>query len=267
MFKKTFTTVILLTAAATVAWYASTAFAATVTKDLVSLWTFNKDTIQGDTVKDSWGNNHGTMKGGSESVEGKSGQSLKFDGVDDIIEVPYHESLHFDKNSITMSIWIQVHGGDDNWIIYDGDGGRAGYAMEYGERPDRDSFCTSFWNTGGTRFNLFGDGSKKHKLDTWHHVVGILDGQKMKVYVNGELDKEMDFVGQVRKNTQDPIHIGSYGYAGGYFCDATIDEVCIYGRALSEAEINQNYRSTTSLLPVCPAGKLSVCWGEIKASK
>jgi hypothetical protein len=264
MLKKMLTIVILLAVFAIVVLSVSTAVAVIVTQDLVSLWTFDKATIKDDTFEDSWGKNDGTITGDPQSVSGKIGQALRFDGVDDILEVPNSESLQFDQNAITMSVWIQVHSGDDNWILYDGHGGRAGYAMVHDDRNDKDTFGTSFWNTAGTRYNLFGDGKHKHKPDTWHHVVGLLDGKQMKLYVNGEFEKEMAFEGQVRKNNQDPFHIGSYGFAGGYFVDGTIDEVAIYNRALSEAEIKNNYNSTT---PVRPRGKLSVCWGEIKALK
>lgn len=266
MLKKTLTIVILLAVGAVVVLSASKAFAVIVTNDLVSFWTFDKATIKDNTFKDSWGKNDGTLTGAPQSVEGKIGQALRFDGVDDILEVPNSESLQFDQNSITMSVWIQVHSGDDNWILYDGNGAGAGYAMVHDDRDGTDTFGTSFWNTAGTRHNLFGDGNNKHKPDTWHHVVGVLDGNQMKLYVNGEFEKEMVFEGQVRKNNQDPFHIGSYGFAGGYFVDGTIDEVTIYGRALSEAEIKQNYNST-SQTPVRPTGKLSRCWGEIKALK
>ena len=43
-----------------------------------------------------------------------------------------------------------------------------------------------------------------------------------------------------------------------------LDEICLYEKALSEAEVLQNMEAEG--LSVNPAGKLSLTWGEIKAS-
>ena len=52
------------------AWYATVAEAAVVTDGLVSYWTFDESTIQGDTVEDIFGDNDGTVMGAPEMVEG-----------------------------------------------------------------------------------------------------------------------------------------------------------------------------------------------------
>jgi hypothetical protein len=264
MLKKTFTKIFLLVFIATVAWYLSTAEAKFVTEDLVSLWTFDKEDIEGNNVKDFWGNNDGEIKGAPKSVGGIVNEALKFDGVKDWVEIPSDESLDFEENSVTMTVWIMPHGGEDNWIIYDGDGGRAAYALVHDDRGHTDTFGVSFWNTAGVRVNFFGEGKFKHPLDKWYYVVGLLDGNKVKLYVNGKFEKETDFDGKIRQNTQDPIHIARYGFADNYFVNGTIDEIGIYGRALTDTEIEANYKAISPKAAVRPAGKVSTCWGKIK---
>lgn len=46
-----------------------------------------------------------------------------------------------------------------------------------------------------------------------------------------------------------------------------IDEVGLYGRALTEGEILQNYVAEGMPVAVSPADKLSGIWGKIKAAR
>jgi len=54
-------------------------------------------------------------------------------------------------------------------------------------------------------------------------------------------------------------------YGDRAWFDGTIDEVCIYNRALSEKEVKQNFKSKG--WAVNRADKLSVIWGDIKVSR
>ena len=51
-----------------------------ITDGLVSYWSFNKDSVAGETVKDIFGASDGTMDGNVEVVDGKVGEALKFSG-------------------------------------------------------------------------------------------------------------------------------------------------------------------------------------------
>jgi hypothetical protein len=86
---------------------------------------------------------------------------------------------------------------------------------------------------------------RKDVLDTyqWYHVAATHDGTTLKLYVNGNIADTDPAAGYVRTNTY-PVAFGkaSYGttYAGEYF-DGILDEVCIYNRALTDAEIQCLY--------------------------
>jgi hypothetical protein len=73
---------------------------------LVSYWNFNKGNIQGETVKDVWGENDGTIKGDPKTVEGKFGEALEFGG-DDLVEVPDAESLQIDSTG-AIELWVKI---------------------------------------------------------------------------------------------------------------------------------------------------------------
>ena len=77
---------------------------------LVLHLSFDKDTIQGDTVKDlSEEGNDGIINGAAKMVTGKHGDALEFDGKDDFVEVPLEDSITFSTgDSLTIQVWIKT---------------------------------------------------------------------------------------------------------------------------------------------------------------
>ena len=76
-----------------------------VTDGLVSFWTFDKSDIDGKTVKDVWGKNHGTIEGNPKKVEGKVEEVMEFDGADDFVDCGSDASLDI-TDAITIQVWI-----------------------------------------------------------------------------------------------------------------------------------------------------------------
>jgi len=95
----------------------------------------------------------------------------------------------------------------------------------------------------------------------WHYLTGVLTGDQILIYLDGELGAEIDF-GQQVSTTSTATTIG--GASDGFF-NGIIDEALIYGRALSEEE-QQNFEST-QFFPVDPMNKLTSCWAELKVSR
>ena len=81
---------------------------ADVVKDgLVSSWTFNANTIDGATLRDVWGNNHGTISGNPKIEKGIFGEALSFNGTDDYIDLGNNPSLDFDRDdAFSTEAWI-----------------------------------------------------------------------------------------------------------------------------------------------------------------
>ncbi len=71
----------------------------------------------------------------------------------------------------------------------------------------------------------------------WYHLVGIDDGVNLKVYING--NEVRSGSSATRISGVWSVKVGARGTTN-YF-DGTIDEVHIYDRALSAAEIRKHY--------------------------
>jgi hypothetical protein len=108
------------------------------------------------------------------------------------------------------------------------------------------------------KWNIYFDGtSSATELDsiapaainTWYNVVAILRGTSMELHINGELDNSTTHLGGLNAAGVDPnLQIGTQlqpSYST-YSFDGQIANVLIYNRALSVAELKQNYNAQRS---------------------
>ena len=119
-------------------------------------------------------------------------------------------------------------------------GGTPGYSGENQSGVSR-SFATA---AGGT-LNTAG----------WQHVVGVYDGANARLYVNGTQVATAAVSGFVANSSQ-PLRFGATGRSGtiNYF-NGDLDEVAIFNRALSAAEISSRYQVAVYATP--PTGVYS----------
>lgn len=75
--------------------------------------------------------------------------------------------------------------------------------------------------------------------NTYTHVVGTYDGVAIKLYINGALVSTTPYTTAITHDTGS-LKIGNHG--GGAFWQGRLDEVAIYGRAISPDEVLQHYR-------------------------
>jgi len=238
-----------------------------VTNGLVGFWTFDKTTIAGKTVKDLLGNHDGTINGAPGTVAGKIGEALSFDGKADFVEVKHSASLNL-KEAITIEFWFSLKGksGDNDYPRTVSKGQSTSDNSGYGVWVKDTSGATDigFRSTTLTPNDIRAQNVPNYDDNKWHHVMVTYDGKKGKLFVDGDKLVDIDVSGDLSQN-EEPLHIGD-GNNERHF-NGLIDEVRIYNRGLSEAEVQQNYKVTSNLLAVAPTGKLTTAWGKIKQLK
>ena len=238
---------------------------------LVSYWSFDKADIQGDTAKDGWGNNDGTIVGGAKTVSGKVAEALELNGVDQYVDVghPADGSLDFGADGdFTIAAWINVSEipPDQYTIVSKGDRGSSARIL-FKILADKAYITLANEPGGGPKPDF---SSVATVVDgEWHYVALVVDrANATKIYVDGVLDTEGMASEGTDVNTTSPLHIGKShqdGNAARRFLKGLIDEVCIYNKALSDAEMEQNYAAQG--LAVEPSDKkLTLTWGNIKVS-
>jgi hypothetical protein len=255
MFSKTLTSV-LIVVGASILMCAFVAKAQIVQEGLISYWTFDEPDIDGDTVKDVWGNNHGTIVGDPEVVEGKVGEALKFDGEDDYVKVPHSEELDFQTDEATVEAWIYPNAIEaDKHTLYR----KADVTDKFIIRLNGSNLELYLQTDADSNNVMAGD----IQANRWQHVLGRYDGSNLEVFIDGISVGSVEHSGDLVSDVAD-AYIGSRPSDRRY--NGIIDEIRLYNRALSEAEIRQNMNAQ-GFAVIAPTRKLAISWGEVKDSR
>jgi hypothetical protein len=186
--------------------------------NMISWWT-------GDGSADDLQNgNDGTLVNGATFAAGMVDQGFSLDGVNDRIDVP--DSGNLDVSSqMTIDAWINptVLGGSIVDKITAG--GSDGYLLDVFGGKVRFVFASQEV-TGGTTL----------QTNVFTHVAATYDFSTLNVYVNGVLDGTFSAEELALSPNGLPLIIGA-SQTGANTFSGLIDEVEIFSRALSEAEI------------------------------
>jgi Ca2+-binding RTX toxin-like protein len=211
------------------AWGAKSAQAA-ADPDLIAAYSF--DEAAGTVAHDSVGSHDGTFKNGTAwTSAGKYGGAVSFDGVDDLITIPAAADLNLSKN-FTIEAWIKP----DTLTPYDAVLTKeAAGSHTYNLIPEGDHVApkAEIAKTP-TEANTI-NASSQLPLNAWSHLALTSDGVFLRLYVNGSEVKNVPNSNVY--TAEGPTYIGgNILYEGEHF-DGTADEVRIYNRTLSGAEV------------------------------
>jgi len=230
-----------------------------ITDSLVSFWTFDNSDIKGDTVKDVWGKNDGTIVGKAKIVPGKIEEGMEFDGANSYIDCGNDNSLDLTK-AVTIEVWIKPNlageGGNNAGPLCKAESGVDPWNWQLRYNAPGGNFMGFQFNAGGSNWI-----SVQEKLapGKWYHITGTYDGKEAKCFLNG-VEKEKKSMANISSG-KGKFFIGQDGWMNVF--NGVVDEVRIYSRALSFDEIQHNYKST-SQLAVEKIGKMASTWGELK---
>ncbi|MCK5284861.1 MAG: hypothetical protein KAJ86_04660 [Alphaproteobacteria bacterium] len=215
---------------------------------LAGHWKLNEST--GTSVADSAGTNTGTWSGEAAitSSTGKSGGAITFDGINDTIEIPDDNAIDFDTNDdFSVSAWIKTPSAvqndltsTQNSIIEKWDGGVSGYP-----------FIIRYVNTTKKIIGARYDGTNYTEVvstgtqdtDTFQHYAFVKDGGTLKLYINGSLNDSIADGSVATTVNNSPLCISKKCTIGEYFT-GEVDDIRIYDRALSLAEVESLYSAT-----------------------
>ncbi|MBT3266122.1 DUF5117 domain-containing protein [Candidatus Poribacteria bacterium] len=232
-----------LAAPALVVMIVSHAAAGIVEDGLVSYWRFEAVDKREDGYRDLRGSNHATLVGEPETSEGKFGDALLLDGVDDYAEVADDESLHL-WEAHTLEAWVYVNEVRASRILDK-------ITVSTADGPHLDLFPTgALRSCAGTCVV----GEEAVPAETWTHVAVTYDGGTVTLYVNGEAGGSGSAASPLPGNAL-PLRIGADSNGEGLF-SGRIDEVRVYDRALSADEVAQNHDADRPLDKVNPDSKI-----------
>jgi hypothetical protein len=205
-----------------------------------------------NSAADVVGGNNGTLVAGASYDWGMVGHGFALNGAGQDVTIPNAPVLN-PLGTLTVESWVypvSAPGSGMGIVCKDDGGANRQYILNLVTSGQAQPIFRAHVGTSGGLVVL--NGTNTVPLNTWTHVAMTYDGAILRLYVNGALDSALTANGPLTVTTQ-PVLIGSD--AGGYFFNGRIDEVSLYGRALSLQEIQTIYNSTNAgkcLVPVPP---------------
>ena len=208
---------------------------------LVAEWHFDEGS--GNVVKDSSGNgNDGTIYEAT-WVDGKYGNALSFDGVNDQIHIPSSSNLK-PSTAFTLEAWVKLNSFTNEWQTV--------FAKEYqwyiGINSDGH---VGYWTGNGAKWvSELATPGGIIKIGNWHHIVSVYDGANKYIYIDGILFAGPQAQGYGVNDNPLQLFGRSVPVITNYWTNGIMDEVRIYNRALSLEEIKAHYEQNPTALTI-----------------
>lgn len=204
-------------------------------------------------VQDVSGNGHnGTLLNATQSTDrqGQAGQAFHFDGISSDIIIPF--SPAFNAFPLTVSLWVRTDSDDNGGMIIQhyANASWNGWVMSVsGEEtatiapgymlaapPNCNGVVSSAACATGINYtgNVY-----DHQ---WHMLTFSIDADSGYFYFDGALQTTQAWTGSSGAPTNtDDLHIGGTDLGSNFMFHGSIDEVGLWNRALSAAEIETLY--------------------------
>ncbi len=212
---------------------------------------------------DVMGLNSGTLGEVVGFLPGQVGQAFSFGGQG-YVEVAPSSSLQTGK--VSALAWVRHLGvpGHDNYVLAQGGQGcvAASYALYTGLGN------LTFYISDGSTYIESPDSGPGVWDGNWHLVAGTYDGQSVRLYVDGiQAGTETPSTLGINYGLQyEQFNIGAYRGTCELRFNGDIDEVQIFNRALSAAEIAGAFNSLTATVPIAGNGLQTVTQSDLQAA-
>jgi len=191
--------------------------------------------------------NNSAFKSGGVTYSSDNGGVLLFDYTSGVLLTNSMQGYQY-PNGITVSVWLYNVGGTvvyrgvvTNGTVADRTGGfdlRYGRENYFGGANNGTSLYWAIKNSSNTSVGVVVNAN----LNEWHNYVGTYDNNTVRIYKDGSLFASANGPGGQLKTMGDSTTIGR-SPGTNEFLDGRLGNVMIYDRALSEAEILQNFNT------------------------
>jgi Tfp pilus assembly protein PilV len=202
---------------------------------LIAHWAFD------NTVDDSSGNGHnGALIGSPTYVTGKIGQGLSFDDGTDAVSVPDSNDWDFAGKSRTVSFWMKVASGYDHtdfgMILDHFTGGAPGDGWSTYIHSSSEKIVV---NARADSDGIYAVTNAATNDGIWHMYSITLNGSTARVYVDASFESEDPYTNL--RDYDQALFIGN-NQSGTDDLNASLDDIRIYNRVLSDGEIDELYQ-------------------------
>jgi hypothetical protein len=203
---------------------------------LVLYFSFEPPTItraeSGSTVQDLSGSGLRGTAAHLIPIDGRVGDAIAIRGGASTLDVPDSEKLRLPLR-FTVAAFVRPDGTASGTIVSKNDWNQGA----------TNGFVLRLWNgkadfTIGAGGWLSVGGADPLAPARWHHLAGTFDGERMRLFVNGNEVASREVRGRVAAS-QYPLTIGTDSFDKARVFAGLIDEVTVFGRALQASEVKQ----------------------------
>jgi alpha-tubulin suppressor-like RCC1 family protein len=220
---------------------------------------------EGDAT-DLFGSNNGNVQGGAGFDSGEVGQAFNFDGTNQYVYLSNSPSLN-PSGSLSLEAWIYPLASTGNHTIIGkwGDQGdffnQRSYILDVTADNALQFAITDTPHQWDTSFHQFNTTNNAVPLNQWSHVAAVYDQSTgvRSMYINGVMIATRTDAPITILNSTSDVGIGgrlTSPMVPADFFAGRIDEVAIYHRALSAAEVQAIYSAGSAgkcKAPVAPS--------------
>ena len=222
----------------------------------VANWGLNSSS--GATAVDSSGNGHtGTLVNGPAWTAGVSGNGLQFNGTNQYVTAP---SKGLNLYPLTVTTWFKtssssgLHGIVNKYAV----SSMNGYQLFI----NNGSLCAWYfkdsadyvWDGSGCTLSTAG-----YNDGNWHMATFAVDASGGKLYVDGVLKKSRAWTGVAGTDSSSQVFsLARYPGVSSPYLATTLDEVRLYGSALSASQVTTLYASYSLVTPAAWANLVNL---------
>lgn len=208
------------------------------------------DEGNGNTTADLSLNGHtGTLTNSPLWTTGKYGNALQFDGVNDYVEVAQPSAFAFGNGNFTISMWFKRASTNrvDNLIaIWTPSQNKANCEIYFGDPTSNNQLKTRLTTNNGS-WRVWSSGTAITDSN-WHQITFIYTSNyTYRFFIDGNLTSTTYDPGYSLDPAAQYVRIGGRGpedYSGSF--NGSIDEVKVWNRALTTAEVQNSYTGTST---------------------
>ena len=211
---------------------------AALTDDAYMYWTFDTSNVSSGNPLDITGNaRDGTSTGTPTSVTGKINEAFDFDGSTEYVTSPWdYTDADFSGTTKpwTFAVWLNSS--------------QTTTGAVWGDN-DRNQFWINLGGSGNCRFVVY-SGVHTHTCNVndgdWHYIVFGFDGTDAYYSIDGGTIVTWN---EGTFNTNNEVKAARRGTDNQHYYDGILDELFVWNRSLSQAEITELYNSGNGLNP------------------
>ena len=221
------------------------------------------DETSGTTAADATSNAIvGTLTNGPTWTIGKYGNAVNLDGINDYVNLGSPALLQM-TGSMTVSGWVNAASFpvDDAAVVSKRSSGELGFQLDVTKDTGQRTIGFKLTNSSGGQ--MFRFGATTLQTNTWYHIAGVYDAatQSLHVYLNGVLDDgalQGTVTATQQNSTTTNVAVGRRAGSTGFEFAGRIDDVRLYSRALTTAEIQADMLTSLgapdTVAPSAPTG-------------